>query len=223
MSTGEKKSATSATPAPSTSSQPAPQDESTPPTSKKPLVSRRTFLKAAVGASTVLAAASMATSGQILGPLIPDPEGLRVIANAVALESDYARLPAGSTEIVSRFFSWPYAESESPYYKNILVRLPDELVPDPGPTPSISHYASWNLTCVHLRCIVNPGRDDDEYRLLCPCHGSQYRLKDAVPVKGPAKVLGLRPLPRIRLRLGSDNSIIAEEFDGEPGIGRTQI
>ena len=223
MSTGEKKPATTTPPAPSTSSQPAPPQASTPPTSKKPLVSRRTFLKAAVGASTVLATASMASSGQILGPLIPEQEAPVVIARAVDLESEYGGLPAGSTKIVSRFFSWPYTESESPYYKNILVRLPNELVPDPGPTPSPSHYAAWNLTCVHLRCIVNPGRADDEYRLLCPCHGSQYRLKDAVPVKGPAFDLGLKPLPRIRLRLDAGNNIIAEAFEGEPGIGRTQI
>ncbi len=218
MSTGEKKPAIPPTQQPQ---QPQQQPAQAQP-AKKTLVSRRTFLKATLGASTVLAAASMTTSGQILGPLIPAKKGPEVIANAQDLENEYA-LTTGTSRFASRFFYWPYEESVSPYYKNILLRLPDELVPDPGPTPSVTHFAAWNVTCVHLRCIVNPGYNSlaEEYRLLCPCHGSQYRFTDAVPVAGPAHDLGLRPLPRIRIRLDSNNNIVAEEMDGDPGIGRT--
>jgi len=165
----------------------------------------------------------MATSGKILEPLIPRRKDPEVIASAVDMENDYATSKADPNVIVSRFFYWPYDESVSPYYRNILVRLPDELVPDPGPTPSITHYAAFNTTCVHLRCLVNPGIADTQYRLLCPCHGSQYGLVNAVPVKGPAFDLGLRPLPRIKLSLDASNQIVAEDIDGEPGIGRSQV
>ena len=222
MSTGEKKPAQSTTtpppPASPTQQQQAPASRPV----KKALVSRRTFLRVAVGASTALAAASMATSGDILEPLIPRRKDPEVIANAVDLENSYSSRE-NPTDIIARTFYWPYEESVSPYYKNVLVRLPDELVPDPGPSPSINHYAAFNTTCVHLRCLVNPGIGDNEYRLQCPCHGSQYRLTTAVPVKGPAFDLGLRPLPRIKLSLNSSNQIIAEDIDGEPGIGRSQV
>ena len=224
MSTGEKKSAQSTTPPPPgspTQQQQAPASQPV----KKALVSRRTFLRVAVGASTVLAAASMVSSGAIMEPLIPREKDPQVIASALDLESEYAASSADPNIIVSRFFYWPYDESVSPYYRNILVRLPDELVPeaDRGPTPFITHYAAFNTTCVHLRCLVNPGVADDNYRLLCPCHGSQYALASAVPVKGPALDLGLRPLPRIKLSLDSSNQIIAEDLIGEPGIGRSQV
>lgn len=36
--------------------------------------------------------------------------------------------------------------------------------------------------CTHLGCIINK---EENGRLVCPCHGSQYNL-NGVPVKGPA-------------------------------------
>ena len=235
MSTGEKKPTS---PLPSAS-----PTQSTPFPPKQPSVSRRTFLKAAVGASVVLAGASMATSGSILSPLVPAAKGRQLITNAVDLETHYTTIKGqlgsdGFPLQASMPFYWPYDPSVSPYYKNVLIRLPDELL-DPsiqGSTPNLAHYEAWNLTCVHLRCIVNPGYDPDtqQYRLQCPCHGSQYRYAECcrseypatgsncvVPVAGPAFDLGLRPLPRIILSLDSNSNIYAERFDGEPGIGRT--
>ncbi len=182
----------------------------------------------------MLAGASLATSvidagtgkpGGILSPLVPQAKGPMVITNASTLESAYDAIRGQTGQVASQFFYWPYDPSASPYYKNALVRIPDELL-DPsirGSTPNLAHYDAWNLTCVHLRCIVNPGYDlaSQEYRLRCPCHGSQYLLTTAVPVAGPAFELGLRPLPKIILSMDSSNNIIAERFDGEPGIGRT--
>ena len=230
MSTGEKEPSTPPATTPSTTPSPPPAKPAQPPSTpaqqgKSPLVSRRTFLKAAIGASVVLAGVSMATSGEILSPLVPQPLGPMVITNAVTLENAYNAIRGQTGQVASQFFYWPYDPSVSPYYKNALVRIPDELL-DPsvqGPTPNLAHYDAWNLTCVHLRCIVNPGYDpaSGQYRLRCPCHGSQYLLTSAVPVAGPAFDLGLRPLPRIVLSMDSSNNIIAERFDGEPGIGRT--
>ncbi len=232
MSTGEKK----ATSPPQTAS-PA---QAPAVAAKQPLVSRRTFLKAAVGASVVLAGASMASSGEILSPLIPAAKPKHtLIASALTLETLYdgVRGKIGQEYSAWMPFYWPYDPSVSPYYKNALVRLPNELLDTSlqNNTPNLAHYEAWNLTCVHLRCIVNPGYDQatQQYRLQCPCHGSQYRYAECcrseypqtgsdtvIPVQGPAFDLGLRPLPRIKLSLDSSNNIYAEEFDGEPGIGR---
>src|SRR6266571_4799374 len=191
MSTGEKKPSTLpvTSPPPATTPSPKPAQQSATPAKqdKTLMLSRRTFLKAAVGASVVLAGASMATSGQILSPLVPAAKGRQLITSATDLETQYSGVkgktgPDGLPLQATMFFYWPYDPSVSPYYKNILVRLPDELL-DPsiqGSTPNLAHYEAWNLTCVHLRCIVNPGYDQatQQYRLQCPCHGSQYRYAE---------------------------------------------
>src|SRR5881628_1699686 len=155
MSTGEKKPTS-----PTQSTSPAQAPSVLP---KKPLVSRRTFLKAAVGASVVLAGTSMASGGEILSPLIPAAKPKHtLIASALTLETLYDGVRGQTGKEYSAWmpFYWPYDPSVSPYYKNALVRLPNELLDTSlqnNPTPNLAHYEAWNLTCVHLRCIVNPG------------------------------------------------------------------
>ena len=188
-------------------------------------ISRRTFIKAAVGASAVLASTSMTTSGQILSPLIPPKKESRVVANAAILEQRFKEARSQGQEFYSEFFAWPWDVSTNPYYRNIIVRLPDELIPESerSDTPRLSHYVALNTTCVHLRCLVNPGKAENELRLICPCHGSQYRIRDGVPVRGPAKDLGLRPVARVKLSMDpATNDLIAVEMEGEPGVGREQ-
>ena len=237
MSDAEKKqsqpvsSSSSTTPPPATQQSPKP---STP--SKNPIMSRRSFVIGAIGASAALTLASIASSvgppnGGILGPLIPTKEGDTVVANYNDLNSKYLAVKGTSDEynpsLYSQFFYYPYPVSDSPYYKNIITRLPDGLVNPYYPTDPIrSHCVSFNLTCVHLRCIVNPGYAGNpgsgEFRLQCPCHGSQYRLLDAVPVAGPAYDLGLLPLPRVVLNADPvTGNITATNLDGNPGIGRS--
>jgi Rieske Fe-S protein len=204
---------------------------------KNPLISRRAFVIGALGASALLTVASVSQSGAILGPLIPNPENPTVVANWKILNGAYLNTlspgpspqPTAATydpTNYSSFFYFPYPVTDSPYYKNIIARLPDPLVnPYYANDQILQHVGAWNLTCVHLRCIVNPGYAGNfgsgEFRLQCPCHGSQYRLKDAVPVAGPAFDLGLLPLPKISLSVdATTGDITATSMDGTPGIGR---
>ncbi len=225
MSTGEKKP--QAQP-PQTSPQPPPTTPPTPQTLpkpvKNPLISRRTFLKVAVGASVILAGASMATSGQFLSPIVPEPNATPIIGNAQDLENSL-----GATGTGAKFFSWPWDGSVSPYYRNVLIRLPDQYITNKADL--LSHFASFNTTCVHLQCLVNYKGPQDlgtsDWRLACPCHGSQYRLPDAVPVAGPAFYLGLNPLPQVTLAVDSNGNLTAvpfkpgKYFNGEVGFGRS--
>ncbi len=229
----EKKPSTSTNSLPSASTQ---QSTTPPPSSippkKSPLISRRRFLQAAVAASTVLAAASVGASGQILGPLIPTSATSQDIIDWKTLDSQYQAVKSSSSLYqpinYSEFFYYPYDSSVSPYYKNVIARLPDPLKNPLYPTdPILSHVAAFNVTCVHLRCLVNPGYAGNpgsgEFRLQCPCHGSQYRLIDGVPVAGPAYDLGLNPLPEVQLSVDANGKISAiGKLIGEPGIGRTQ-
>ena len=187
----------------------------------------------------VLAAASVGASGQILGPQIPTPLPAQVIADWASLDKKYQDVKGDLTtkglyneSNYSQFFYWQYDSSVSPYYKNVIARLPDvdssgnPLVNPFYPTdPILSHVVAFNTTCVHLRCLVNPiyagNPGSGEFRLQCPCHGSQYRLADAVPVAGPAFDLGLNPLPQVELTVDSSGKISATGMRGTPGIGRT--
>ncbi len=236
----EKKPSASTTSTPPAPTQPtvSSQPDIRPPV-KNPLISRRRFLQGALAASAVLAAASVGASGQILGPQVPTPLSAQVIANWYSLDQEYQKVKGDMTlqglydeGKYSQFFYWPYDSSVSPYYKNVIARLPDldssgnPLVnPFYSSDPILSHVVAFNTTCVHLRCLVNPiyagNPGSGEFRLQCPCHGSQYRLADAVPVAGPAFDLGLNPLPQIELTVDSTGKISATGMRGTPGIGRT--
>src|SRR3989475_6108941 len=236
----DKKPSASTTTTPPPSSTPPPastQPASTPASAvriKNPLISRRRFLQGAVAASVVLAAASVGASGQILGPLIPSSSTSEEIIDWTTLDNRYKDVKGKAGEFqpinYSEFFYYPYDSSVSPYYKNVIARLPDPLV-NPNPSyssdPILKHVVAFNVTCVHLRCLVNPGYAGNpgsgEFRLQCPCHGSQYRLTDGVPVAGPAYDLGLNPLPKVQLSVDANGKISAiGKLNGEPGIGRTQ-
>jgi Rieske Fe-S protein len=243
MSDDEKKPApqpgttsSSSAKAPTVPTQPAKQ----PPTVKTPAISRRAFVVGALGASTLLAIGAFAPpsmpSWDILNPQLPTKEGRSQVTTFDALDKKYkAAVAAGnlySPSDYSEFFYFPYPVTASPYYKNVITRLPGppdvptQLVNPFYPNDQIlSKVAAFNLTCVHLRCIVNPGfagtPGSGEFRLQCPCHGSQYRLTDAVPVAGPAYDLGLLPLPRVKLEADAAGNITATDLDGTAGVGRT--
>ncbi len=250
-------------PSPISSPQPpaSAQPQKLPQPMKNPLISRRTFVIGALGASTLLAFGAFATSSGFLRPLIPSPESENgVVEHTIidwqTLESNYQLaikntppgqaldpldLAHGQLNPFASFFYWPFDATASPYYKDVVVRLPDKN-PDGSPvsltsasqvfTAGGARFVAFNTTCVHLRCLVNPGYTS-EYRLLCPCHGSQYRLVDGVPVAGPAYDLGLLPLPQVKLTLDSTGTkLVAVPFgknadgspillNGEPGIGRS--
>ncbi len=230
----KKPSTSTTTPPPPTSTPPPASSPTAAMPIKNPLISRRRFLQGAVAASVVLAAASVGASGQILGPLIPPSSTSMEIIDWTTLDNRYKDVMGKAGEFqpinYSEFFYYPYDSSVSPYYKNVIARLPDPLV-NPNPSyssdPILKHIVALNVTCVHLRCLVNPGYAGNpgsgEFRLQCPCHGSQYRLTDGVPVAGPAYDLGLNPLPEVQLSVDANGKISAVgTLIGEPGIGRTQ-
>lgn len=188
-----------------------------------------------MGASVLLTIGSLSKSVDILGPVIPPAEPATTIASWTDLEARYLAAVRSNNLYApsnySQFFYWPYDSSESPYYKNVVVRIPDPPLVQPTSqsnfvtAPNGARFAAYNTTCVHLRCLVNPGYAGNpgtgEFRLQCPCHGSQYRLNDGVPVAGPAFDLGLNPLPQIQLEVDSSGNIRATAINGAVGIGRT--
>ncbi len=216
---------------PQTAAQPAPKP--TQPVKavepvKGPLLSRRAFVLGVLGASALLTVGAFSPSGGILGPLVPPQEAPIVVANFDDLDSAYtavANTPALYSPVTySQFFYWPYTSSQNTYYKNVIVRLPDVAGTNslyPG-DPILSKVVAYNTTCVHLQCLVNPGYSSNQFRLLCPCHGSQYELATGIPKAGPAYDLGLNPLPIIQLKADPiSKKITAVGLIGTVGLGRT--
>lgn len=228
---------------PASTQQASAQPPPPPPPTKGPLISRRRFLQGAVATSAILAAASVGASGQIIRPLIPPalPSQTLIGTDTTTLESGYNNAVTGKTlysDLLSgkipawtHFFYWPYDSTVSPYYKNVVCRLPDgvQLTSKSNAltAPDGTKFVAYNVTCVHLRCLVNPGyagsAGSGEFRLQCPCHGSQYRISDGVPVAGPAFDLGLLPLPQVTLGVdATGKNLVAIAINGEPGVGRSQ-
>ena len=164
-----------------------------------------------------------------MNPLIPPAMGETQIASVAEMATITNTVPGPLGEMFWKTFYWPYQQSVSPYYKNILCRVPDglrdQVTIDGLAVDADGHkYVAYNTTCVHLQCLVNPGYADGQYRLQCPCHGSQYEIQDAVPQRGPAYLLNLGRLPRVRLSI-KNGQIYAEDWDssrtleGTPGLG----
>lgn len=55
--------------------------------------------------------------------------------------------------------------------------------------PRAGRFRVFSATCTHQGCVVSYVMDR---KIGCPCHGSQYSIRDGSVVRGPAT----RPLPR---------------------------
>lgn len=62
---------------------------------------------------------------------------------------------------------------------------------------------AYSAHCTHLGCLINKEQNG---KLICPCHGSEYNL-DGVPVKGPA----YKPLEKYKASLSSNNKQVTIE------------
>src|SRR5881398_2663661 len=128
----------STAPSPSTKPpSPAPQQQAKPASpTKTTAISRRAFVVGALGASTLLAIGAFAPpsmpSWDILNPLPPTKEGPTLVTTWNTLDGKYrSAVAAGnlySPSDYSEFFYFPYPVTASPYYKNVITRLPDPLV-----------------------------------------------------------------------------------------------
>jgi Rieske Fe-S protein len=64
--------------------------------------------------------------------------------------------------------------------------------------PSAGVYKAFSAVCTHMGCIVSQVSDGT---IDCPCHGSQYSIKDGAVVSGPAP----SPLPAKQIKVTGDS------------------
>jgi Rieske Fe-S protein len=58
--------------------------------------------------------------------------------------------------------------------------------------PTKGEFKGFSAVCTHMGCIVSSISGDT---ITCPCHGSQYSIKDGSVLGGPAP----SPLPGVKV------------------------
>ena len=64
--------------------------------------------------------------------------------------------------------------------------------------PSAGEYKAFSAVCTHMGCTVNQIANG---RIDCPCHGSEYSIKDGAVLAGPAP----KPLPAKTIKVSGDS------------------
>jgi Rieske Fe-S protein len=68
--------------------------------------------------------------------------------------------------------------------------------------PAAGEYKAFSAVCTHMQCIVDQISNGT---IDCPCHGSQYSIKDGSVVSGPAP----SPLPAESIKISSGSIYLA--------------
>jgi len=67
--------------------------------------------------------------------------------------------------------------------------------------PSAGEFKGFSAVCTHMGCIVSQIVDGS---IRCPCHGSQYSIKNGSVVGGPAP----SPLPAEAIKVDGDSIVL---------------
>jgi Rieske Fe-S protein len=67
--------------------------------------------------------------------------------------------------------------------------------------PSAGEFKAFSAVCTHMGCIVNQISNGT---IDCPCHGSQFSIKDGSVVGGPAP----SPLPAKSVKVSGHNIVL---------------
>ena len=95
----------------------------------------------------------------------------------------------------------------------VLIRLPREEIGERTRIHSAEGLLAYSAVCTHTACDISEWIAD--YRLLvCPCHGSEFDVKDGARVnKGPAP----RKLALLPLKISDSRLMAAGRFMGRLG------
>lgn len=132
-----------------------------------------------------------ASSGSALGYCLVEKLVVRVGGGAllVAGESMLGNVDDNTAVLVGRDASGFYARSAICTHQCCIVALcDDEACTSPSPSPDLCETAG-------------PATGD---RVLCPCHGSVFRISDGVALNGPA----IQPLPAYAVTVDGDDLLV---------------
>ena len=221
------------------------QEESQPPTAKNtapeesvdapPSKERRNFLKV------------IATAGGFLGltPFIPygsfftatlggtEPVRQKIMNSQTGSFVNISDMEPDSSVIFPFPRTGDVEKDSEPFRRYQLIRLAPDLG---GEVNDASSFRIYSMVCVHMWCLWDyiEGREVEVNgekftgNIECPCHGSNYDVRDGLSHKGPA-VLQSKPndaLPTLPLEIDENGDVwvlppdTALESNGIVGLGR---
>ena len=68
--------------------------------------------------------------------------------------------------------------------------------------PEAGTYKAFSKVCTHQGCDVSK---IDGGVIICPCHGSEFSIKNGSPQNGPAR----QALPETQVKVNGDNIVAA--------------
>ncbi len=222
---------------------PPPAPPSGPPPQAK--TTRRSFFKVLLTFAALLTAIPFVPWGQFLSSSVSSsgtPKRQKVTTDINKFNgaasgkpvnvNDLATFPPNSSWLVTYPSSGNLTlDSQNPdtFVKWRLIRMPSSLG---GDQKAATAFVAFSEVCVHLWCSPNYDPEnsnnpaDETYQ--CPCHGSVYRLPDALSIAGPASTQPppTNAEPMLTLTADPDGSLYIEPavFDvnhnGVVGYGR---
>ena len=208
-----------------------PEESVDPPPSKE----RRNFLKV------------IATAGGILGltPFIPygsfftatlggtEPVRQKIMNSQTGSFVNISDMEPDSSVIFPFPRTGDTEKDSEPFRRYQLIRLAPDLG---GEANDASSFRIYSMVCVHMWCLWDyiEGREVEVNgekftgNIECPCHGSNYDVRDGLSHKGPA-VLQSKPndaLPTLPLEIDENGDVwvlppdTALESNGIVGLGR---
>ncbi|GGH40255.1 cytochrome bc1 complex Rieske iron-sulfur subunit [Microbacterium album] len=139
-----------------------------------------------------------------------DPEGTPIKASAVTLGSAFHVIPES---LASLSHHDGYLEEKAKAIVLLMRLLPEQLIEDEDRKSwSYDGIVAYSKVCTHVGCPVAL-YEQHTHHLLCPCHQSQFDVKEhAKVIFGPAA----RPLPQLPITVDDEGYLIAQSDFTEP-------
>lgn len=101
----------------------------------------------------------------------------------------------------------------SRFNKLLLVRLPEEEIPEDAREQAVDGVVAFSAICTHQGCEVSAWMEERRV-FACFCHDSWFDPADAgAVVHGPARAR----LPILPIAMGDGGLVVAGEFTSPPG------
>ncbi len=139
--------------------------------------------------------------------LARDPSGTPIRAADVTLGSAFHVIPEGLEEHEH------YLEEKAKAAVLLMRLKPEDLnVSEGRENWNYDGIVAYSKICTHVGCPVAL-YEQQTHHLLCPCHQSQFDIKnEAAVIFGPAK----RPLPQLPITVDSEGYLVAQSDFHEP-------
>jgi Rieske Fe-S protein len=134
----------------------------------------------------------------VLGVTVAGASGFLVACGSGSSPSSASSDPPSKSSTASADQSGLVATSKVPVGEGVILTGPKIVVTQ----PTAGNFKAFTAVCTHMGCTVGSVANGT---ITCPCHGSQYSIKDGSVKNGPAP----RPLAEIAIKVQGDEIVKA--------------